>query len=109
MAETDGVTVLVLRDAEGTLYYLDDAAIKACRATSEQQETLTKAFESQDVAGFVARAGGIPGLPGGLNINVNPQINVATGLNVAAGVGLVNVNQALGQAQGNSSLFAIGR
>lgn len=105
MAETENVAVLVLRDAEGNLYFLDDKAIQACRATPEQQAMLTKAFESQDVAGFA----GIPGLPGGLNIVVNPQINVATGLNVAAGVGLVNVNQALGQAQGNSSLFAIGR
>lgn len=102
MADTDGVTVLVMKDVEGNVYLLDEQAIHACRATTEQQEALTKAFDSQDVAGFVAR-----GL--GINVNVNPQINVGTNLNVVAGLGLGNISQAANLGQGNVSnanLFA---
>jgi hypothetical protein len=107
---TEGVTVLVLRDTEGNLYLLDEDAIRACRATAEQQETLNKVVGEQDVAGFVTR---VPSIPGGLDLGivVAPQINVATGINTVGGINLGSISQGVGQGQGNTlnNLFAFTR
>ena len=96
-----GVTVLLLRDGEGNFYALDESAIRACRATPEQQEAVSNAFADQDVSGFVGAGGFNP--VGSLNIVVAPQTVVNTGLNLA--VLSPGATQTLGQV-GSNSLFA---
>lgn len=50
----EGMTALVLRDGDGTLYVLDEQAIRACRATPEQEAALNEALpEQEDVSGFL--------------------------------------------------------
>lgn len=95
----DGVTVLLLRDPDGNLYAITEDTIRAHRATPEQQATVKQALGDQDVSGFVGFGGFGP--VGGINITtvVAPQINVATGLNLA--ILSPGASQVLGQVQGN--------
>jgi hypothetical protein len=105
MTESTGksVAVLLLRDRDGNLFLLDEAAIRACRATPEQQEALSKAVGDQDVSGYAA--GGFNVLPE-LNIVVAPQTVVNTGIQLA--VLSPGAQQSLTQVGGNS-LFAFQR
>jgi hypothetical protein len=98
----ENVAVLLLRDGEGNVYLLGEDKIRSCKATPEQQEKIAQALSDQDVSGFVG-AGGFSAV-GPINIVVAPQINVATGLNLA--VLSPGAQQVLGQAQGNQ-LFAL--
>jgi hypothetical protein len=100
MTESSGksVTVLLLRDRDGNLFLLDEAAIRACRATPEQQEALNNAVGDQDVTGYIV-------LPD-LNITVAPQTVVNTGFNLA--VLSPGAQQSLTQVGGNS-LFSFQR
>ena len=99
-SKNEQTTVLVLRDTEGNYFLLTEEQIQATRATPEQQAALREKIGDQDVSGYAVGAAGYAGL-GTLNINVNPQVNVQTGLNVAA-ANFAPVNQTLGQGAINS-------
>jgi hypothetical protein len=96
----DSTAVLVLRDAEGTFYALTEDAIRACRATPEQQKALREKISDQDVVGY--DAGGSLVAIGA--ITVAPQINTNVGLNVAA-ANFAPVTQVLGQTGLNGFSF----
>ena len=98
----ENVAILLLRDSEGNVYMLGEDTIRSCKATPEQQEKIDQALGDQDVSGFFAGAGGFTAPA--INVVVAPQINVATGLNLA--VLSPGAQQVLGQAQGNQ-LFAL--
>lgn len=86
--------VFVLRDSTGNIYALTEDAIRACRATPEQQQALRQVIGDHDVAGYAAGAGG--GLVALGSITVAPQINTNIGLNLAA-ANFAPVTQVLGQ------------
>jgi hypothetical protein len=91
--ETNETTsVLLLRDGAGTFYALTEDAIRACRATPEQQQALREAIADEDVAGY-AGGGSLVSLG---SITVAPQINTNIGLNLAA-ANFAPVTQVLGQ------------
>jgi hypothetical protein len=93
-------SVLVLRDAEGNFYAVSEQTIRACRATSEQQDALREIIGDHAVVGYDA-GGGLVSLGA---ITVAPQINTNVGLNVAA-ANFAPVNQVLGQTGINGFSF----
>jgi hypothetical protein len=97
---TDTTMVLVLRDAAGTFYVVTEDAIRACRATPEQQEALRQKISDHDVVGYDA-GGSLVALGA---ITVAPQINTNVGLNVAA-ANFAPVTQVLGQTGINAFGF----
>lgn len=94
--------VLVLRDAAGAFYALTENAIRACRATPEQQQSLRQAIPDHDVVGYANGAGGSLVALGA--ITVAPQINTNVGLNLAA-ANFAPVTQVLGQTGLNAFSF----
>jgi len=103
-AETNETTmILVLRDVEGTFYALTEDAIRACRATPEQQQALRQAITDQDVVGYANGVGGGSLVALGA-ITVAPQINTNIGLNLAA-ANFAPVTQVLGQTGLNAFSF----
>jgi hypothetical protein len=98
-AETTALTqVLVVRDAEGTLYALSEQTIRAYRATPEQQAALAQLVAGHEVTGYDA------GLVNIGPITVAPQINTNVGLNIAA-ANFAPVTQVLGQTGVNGFSF----
>lgn len=93
-------TVLVVRDAEGTLYALTEETIRAHQATPEQQAALERLAAEHDVAGY--DAGSLVNIG---PITVAPQINTNLGIQVAA-ANFAPVNQALGQTGPNVFNFS---
>jgi hypothetical protein len=93
-------TVLVLRDAQGAIYALTEDAIRACRATPEQQQALRQTISDQDVVGYDA-GGSLVALGA---ITVAPQVNTNIGLNLAA-ANFAPVSQVLGQTGLNAFNF----
>jgi hypothetical protein len=87
-------SLLLLRDSAGNFYALSEDAIRACRATAEQQQALRQAIGDQDVVGYAGGAGG--GLVAIGAITIAPQINTNIGFNIAA-ANFAPVTQVLGQ------------
>ena len=96
----DKTSVLVLRDAEGNFYAVGEQTIRACRATSEQQQALQQIIGDHAVVGYDA-GGGLVSLGA---ITVAPQINTNVGLNVAA-ANFAPVTQVIGQTGLNGFNF----
>jgi hypothetical protein len=101
--ETNETTILLLRDADGTTYALTEEAIRACRATPEQQAALHHLIREEDVRGYAATGGFAPvgAITVAPQIAVAPQINTNVGLNIAA-ANFAPVNQVLGQSGVNA-------
>ncbi len=100
MAANTGETgmVLLVRDAEGTLYALSEETIRAYQATPEQQAALERLAAEREVAGY---DGSLVNLG---PITVAPQINTNIGLNIAA-ANFAPVTQVLGQTGVNGFSF----
>lgn len=99
-AETNETTwVLVVRDAEGSVYALNEETIRAAQATPEQQAALTQLAAGHEVAGYDGSLVNIG------PITVAPQINTNIGLNIAA-ANFAPVTQVLGQTGLNGFSFS---
>ncbi|HZU76962.1 MAG TPA: hypothetical protein VFA70_09380 [Dehalococcoidia bacterium] len=90
--DTNKTTVLVLRDAAGSIYVVPEDVIRTCKATPEQQQALKQIAGTEDVVGYAAGVGGFSPV-GSINVSpqiattVAPQTNLNFGFNLVAGIG----------------------